>query len=461
MSGEARDLVVGAEERIGAVVGSDRSGGEAFGTIKEAIAKAQAGDVIHLDPSASPYNEAAVFADTRGADGAPIVLDGHGATIDGSIPLRPEEWETIGDGLYRSTVIPQEYCYDANPAYVGRFYFIVDGKMNRMGRSLKGSTTPYKAPEDLQSGEWTYVDAEEAFYLRYRAEVALKDVPVRVPKIVSGVQFTGDCHYVTVRNVTVTHVINDGFALTTGHAEGVTVSNIRFEDIVAVNCGDDGLSAHGDCEVFVDGFVSRGNSTGYCSQGTSVNRRVFIEDIDGVEIYPLGGRHEFVDTVVIGNALRPVTVETTGDFKTSELILKNCLILGAPGRDPSSSLVRVLKGGTLIADRLTTFGVGYQVAGEVEVSNSIIAGGTGIYVHLLPDGTWAGSRNLYDVGLFRVVDDRINAADFDQFVLKVGESDSETREIPPFSRSASPSNIPDGIGADYNTLPLGPEREKF
>lgn len=456
----ARDLWVnprtGSETATGLAANPTDSDGPTQ-TIKRAIALANPGDSIHLDPESSPYYEQVLFANKSGEPGQPIILDGHGATIEGTIPLKPDEWTLIKDGLYKSDAVPRDYCYQANPAYVGRFFFLLDGKMNRMGRSLKGSNTPYKNPLKLDPGEWTYVEAEKAFYLQLPVGATIEQSGVRVPKIVSGIQITGNCHDLTIRNITATHVINDGFALTVGQ-KGNTVRNIHFENITAIECGDDGLSAHGDCEVFVDGFLSRGNSTGYCSQGVSSNRRVRIEDIDGVEIYPIGGRHEFIDCLVIGHALRPVTLEPSPPFSTTALVLKNCLLLGAPNRTQADSLVRVMKGGTLEAENLTTQGMGFVVwgGGSVHLSNSLLAGGNGFLVQVLPEGRWSGSNNIYDLGSFQVGDKRISGRDFSAFTASTGETDSNFQTVSLFSRENPPEGIPPNVGAELSKLPHRP-----
>lgn len=422
-------------------------------SIRKAITLARPGDTIFLDPQGSPYSEQILFADKRGDASAPIILDGQGSVVNGSVPIRAEEWEEVAAGLFKSTIIPQVYCHKANPAYVGRFFFVWEGKIQRMGRSLKGSNTPYKAPKDLVPGEWTYVAEEVAFYIKLPEGVALETAPIRVPKIVSGVQITGDCHHLVIRNLTVKHVINDGFALTTGTNKASKVRNIRFENIAAEECGDDGLSAHGDCEVFVDGFFSRANSTGYCSQGVSTNRRVRIEEIDGVEIFPIGGRHEFIDTVVVGNALRPVTVEAAAPFSSSELILDNVLILAAPNRNPMDARIRVQSGGILKANRLTTLGVSIQVSGTMELENSLIAGGREVTLHIAPGGDWKDRRSVFDIGLFQVGDQRITPNDFTVFQTRFGGNDSVIQVVPPFDEKRPPEGIPQGIGANLTDLP--------
>lgn len=427
-------------------------GGEGrFTSIVEAIKHAQPGDTVHLDPAGSPYYEQALFANKSGTADAPIVLDGHGAVIDGSVPLKASEWEDRGDGLFRSTVVPQEYCHKVDPAYVARFYILQNGKMNRMGRSLKGRKAPYKEPDQLLPGEWTWAEGEKAFYLKIPAGASIESQNIRLPRLVSGVQITGQCHDLTIRNVTVTHVLNDGFALTVAEP-GNTVRAIRFEDITAIECGDDGLSAHGDCEVEVDGFLSRGNSTGYCSQGRSVNRRVRIEDVDGVNIFPIGGVHEFSETVAGGNALRPVLVEAAAPFTTSELILKDCVLWGAEKSGDEQVRIQVKTGGTLRAERLTTWGISFVANADavVEIRDSMLAGGDSLYI--LPGAQWNGQGNLWDIQQFRVGDLRFGPEAFAANAETIREESSQIvtpENLPPAEWLA---RLPSEKGANHKLL---------
>jgi len=144
--GSARDLYVDQEHGDDTADGLERT---PLKTIAKAIGMAAAGDTIHLVPGTKPLRELPTFHDKRGEPGRPITLDGHGATLSGAGPLDPADWQLIEPGLYRCDTLI------ANDDILHRYFFLFDGKMNRMGRSLKGPKQPFKLPEELRAGEWT------------------------------------------------------------------------------------------------------------------------------------------------------------------------------------------------------------------------------------------------------------------------------------------------------------------
>ncbi|NNE92733.1 MAG: hypothetical protein HKN23_13885, partial [Verrucomicrobiales bacterium] len=260
MPGTARDL------HVDPVSGDDRVLEGPYKTISVAIRRAKPGDTIHLKPMV--YRDYAGFYGIRGEPGKPITLDGHGATLEGSDPLDPEQWEEIEPGLYRGDHLLERI----DDAMIQRWFFYWNGKMNHMGRTSKGPRADLKKPEDLKPGEWTFVknpDKENsgAFYLKLADGKSLADEKIFVPVRSAGVQFGGtgekfNAHLV-IKNLTATHPYNDGFNIH-GHCE-----NVKFENIRAIECGDDGISAHETAEYTVEGFVSIGNSTGICDTGAS------------------------------------------------------------------------------------------------------------------------------------------------------------------------------------------------
>src|SRR6185436_11469305 len=137
------------------------------------------------------------------------------------------------------------------------------------------------------------------FYLKLPPGQKLADAGILAPVRSAGVQFSGDNRHLVIRNVTATHVYNDGYNIH-GHCEDVLFENIR-----AIECGDDGISAHETAQYRVKGFIAIGNSTGICDTGASVTSydRVFIRDCLGAEVMFLDtGRYTLRNAVVLSSA---------------------------------------------------------------------------------------------------------------------------------------------------------------
>jgi acetyl esterase/lipase len=270
-----------------------KAGNGPFKTIAHAIATANASDTIHLAPLIYT-NESVEFRNKSGEPDKPITLDGHGAIIDGSDPLIERDWHEVDPGLYRNTALYAKPLL-ASEAFVSRFALAMNGKLNRMGHSAKGRSDPYKAVADLKFGEWTYQEKDEhAYFLRIDPTKTLANYNIRVPTRVSAVQIYGNVSHLVIKNITATHVINDGFALTTGSAPNeinYKVRDIVYENIKAIECCDDGMSSHADCELSVDGLEVDGCATGIANCGGDTIDHLVTRNIHGVDVYYYGGRH--------------------------------------------------------------------------------------------------------------------------------------------------------------------------
>ena len=190
----------------------------------------------------------------------------------------------------------------------------------------------------------------------------------------AGVQMSGDNAHLVIRNLTATHPYNDGFNI---HGD---CRDVVFENIRAIECGDDGISAHESAEYRVDGFVSIGNSTGITdtvAAHTSYNR-VFIADCHGFDLYFLdNGRYKLTNAVVLSSSQNPFVL-TGRDDKRAELMMDNVLIRRTGQHSSPAQVARTAK---LTATRLTIENVPFDPRGEVKLNNCIINGKP------MPEGT--------------------------------------------------------------------------
>lgn len=436
-----RDASIGGNQlRVDPVTGEDANDGRAapVKSIARAIRLAQPGDTIHLTPGV--YFESADLTNKHGLPGRPITLDGHGAVLDGSEPVTTKDWEQVSPDLYRR----QKVYKQTDDAIVDRWFLLMDGKMNRMNRCSKGPSGPLKTVAELQPGEWTYVKDEEAFYLRLSPGEDLDQANIRYPARSSAVVQSIAGSWLTVRNITGTHVYNDGF-----NVHGAQ-RNLVFENIAAIECGDDGFSAHEDADCRIDGFVSRRNATGLCDTGTSQThyKNVFISECDGFDLYFIGLEHSIENAVIESSAARALWLDGNHltDDSLCRLSLKNVLIRRVGGGPQE---LRIGRGGYLQADRCTFEGLNVTLTpqGGVDFRRCLFrAGDAKPDVLIFPNTIWRGVGNLYDLQSLRVAQTSFTPATFAEF-QKLTASEAESRWE---TTEASPTDI----GADESSLKL-------
>jgi hypothetical protein len=354
-------------------------------TIARAIKAAQPGDTVNL--ATAVYKESAVFYNRVGEPGKPITLDGHGATLDGSDALNVADWPEVSPGLFRN-----DNLLRLDDAVIQRWFFLWDGKMNHMGRTSKGLRPDFKKPEELQSGEWTFIKDETrsvpkaaqiygSFYVKLPPGQKFADAHIAAPVRSAGVQMSGTNKWLVIRNVNAAHVYNDGYNI---HG---SCRDCVFEHIGAFECGDDGISAHDDCQYRVDGLVSIGNSTGIADTGDSITEynHVFIRDCLGIDLLFFGtNRHVIHNGVVLSHAHTVASVSggEPGAGKLS-LTLDNVFIR----RDAVPAEARVGKDASLDLQHVTMLGFHLLAAdGEITAHDTVIG--------LAPEknGIWGAAR---------------------------------------------------------------------
>lgn len=336
------------------------------------------GDLVRFSPANSIVRAEIVLKNLKGSAEKPIVIDGNGCTFLGTEVLNPSEWSEVAAGLYKSTALPRRINVSANS--LQRWFFVFDGQMQRMGRISKGKQATLPKPEALQPGQWTYDQAVGTFYVKLAEGQTLASV--EVPERQSGVAIAGsDTAFLEIRNVKVKNFYNDGYNIH-GKCEAV-----RFVNITATSCGDDGLSAHEDCAVEAVGFRSEDNATGFCNVNRSrfVARDLTLVNNLAYEIYVTDSSLNTVANLTV-ESTAPKAIIARGSTKDPE----PCRLAVQAAKIKSRGEISIEKSSVFSAEDLETDGCPWEVNGEADVRNSRIIGGG-----LVINGEWKGAENTY------------------------------------------------------------------
>ena len=434
----------GRDIRVDPANGDDRNDGvdKPLKTIAPAVRMAQPGDIIHLAPAT--YYESVDLTNKHGDPGRPITLDGHGAVLDGSEPVTSKEWEQVSPGLYRK----QNLIHHIDDAVIQRWFMLWNGRMNHMNRTSKGPRAPLKKPTDLQPDEWTYAQDEDAFYVCLKPGQDLDAANIRYPARSSGVIESIAGSHLTVRNVTSTHVYNDGYNI-----HGMT-RDCHFQSITSIECGDDGFSAHDDCHCEIDGFVSIGNSTGFADVGSSVThyRNIHIQGCLGIDMMVMGdGEHSITNGVVLSSASTPLALgpETGSGQRDCAFLLKN-VVFHRVG--PAADL-RVNKGASLDANRCTFLNTSLlNAGGSVSLDHCAFGGDPKSAITIRKESRWHGANNLYDLRGLRTDEAIFTLETFADF-QKLTDSEAGSQWMAqPWQDGRFLKPLPEGLGADEEAL---------
>ena len=157
---------------------SGLSAEKAVKTLAKAVSLLQPGDTLHLAVTSQPYRETLRLGDDfGGVAGKPITIEGHGATLTGSDPLRLDGWVEAGTpGLYKSAKFLSELEEFTDEAKLMRVYLHLRRRDAAHGpQQQRASTRTSKPVGDLQPGEWTYVEAEKTFYLKVARQAGRRE----------------------------------------------------------------------------------------------------------------------------------------------------------------------------------------------------------------------------------------------------------------------------------------------
>jgi hypothetical protein len=227
------------------------------------------------------------------------VFDGNGMVIDLGIDITDHAWEKEGDVWTSATAI-----YGPNPVAEGQnaglfldetpIIIARDIKAERANPEQKGYR--YFPPAALKPGQMgAYEDGRIYFRWPNTKQPATTRI-IQLPKAGTSC-VTIACSYVTVKNITARHASNDGFNI---HNKWV---GIRIENVKAFSNADEGISAHDDTQVDVDGaeVAWNGSSDGGVAdvnQCTTTYKNCIVHDNVGAAFKLVGLKHSVSDTTI-------------------------------------------------------------------------------------------------------------------------------------------------------------------
>jgi hypothetical protein len=194
------------------------------------------GDVIEIANTGNPYYGSLRLIGARcsGVPSQPVVVNGHGAVIDGSEPADPAAWESLGDDLWR-----------LEPPRKG-WYQLVRGD-----DPVPEVPAPREAARpNPPAGRWAAWRG--AIYYRGEPDEVPANEPYRIATREAGI-FLYAVRHVLVRDLTVRHFRLDGV---NAHDQ---VYDTAIENVASQSNGRSGFFVGGSSRVAIRGGATRAN----------------------------------------------------------------------------------------------------------------------------------------------------------------------------------------------------------
>ena len=257
----------------------------------------------------------------------PEVFDGQGMLIDLGTRVSEHDWIMDGDlwtsqpGFLKSFGHTPRIAGQTAGLFIGDIPITIprDHEAEKGRPDMKSKC--YFLPEKLKPGEMGYAK-DESLYFRWpkgcKPGKAIGADRGRFKPIIlpakNGVNCVSiACSNIIIRNLTVKYAGNDGFNIH-GHRKGIRLENVR-----ALSCADEGISAHETTEMEV--FNSEIGWNGSISGGvTDVNdavttyRNFIVHDNAGAAFSFTGKAHRVYDSLIF-NQERAFHVHKEVDFK--------------------------------------------------------------------------------------------------------------------------------------------------
>jgi hypothetical protein len=213
--------------------------------------------LLHAEPKVSRLP---LLLKQGGTAEKPAVFDGQGMVIDLGRDVTDEAWIKTGDLWTQSAVSPGYKPKAAGQLaglFVGPQPIAIPRDVPAEKLDPKIAQYCYIKPESLKPAQMGYTEAGH-IYFRWPEGVAPGSQRIILPPATLQSCVTIACSHIIVKNVTAMHAANDGFNIH-GYWQG-----IRIENVKALSNGDEGISAHEEVEMEVEGaeIAWNGSSAG-------------------------------------------------------------------------------------------------------------------------------------------------------------------------------------------------------
>jgi Right handed beta helix region len=386
----ASPLVIGSTYYVNNAKGDDGNKGlsaeNAFASIAQATQAAKTSDTIVLAKTDAPYYESLKLDNLGGTVAKPFIIEGNGAVISGYRKIKASEWKKVGEDVY---------FFATTVRSRGTAYFMNHGK--RMAEK-RGKTV-----EALVEEGYLYKD-KKGFFFRCKKGTSIEEYDLSVTLARNGVSIYNSS-YIVCRNLVSEYFANDGFSLH-GDCRGV-----RFENVEARYCGDQGISIHEACGLVVHKAYLHHNKSGIVD--VNISRSMYHGLLVEHNEYGVGfngGFHSIEDSVIrnntkvqvgayslapkhlLGGSHNPLGTKT-------KVFMKNVVISGLRNRGVyMKSKAEIIMEHSIISNCRPAIYISHK-DGYMHLTSSIIAN-TSTPIDSIAD-TFFREGNLYQAGQIR------------------------------------------------------------
>ncbi|TDU66035.1 hypothetical protein EI77_03772 [Prosthecobacter fusiformis] len=251
----------------------------------------------------------------------PFVFDGKGMVIDLGIDITDRAWKKDGD-IWTSPGPVTEGELIAEGQHTGLFLDEVpvtlarDPVAERARRAVGKKGYAYHPPSLLKPGQMGCLE-DGSLYFRWPASKKPGQASIILPSRKSTSGVTIACSHIIVKNITAMHAGNDGFNIH-GSWKGIRLENIR-----ALSNADEGISAHDDVQMQVDGaeIAWNGSSVGGVAdvdRSTTLYTNCQVHDNVGAAFKFFGRSHSVTDTLIY-NQTTDFTLGKETEFKQDRI----------------------------------------------------------------------------------------------------------------------------------------------